>query len=29
MPICVYNNPWTTGVDMKPDFLARLARLTT
>ncbi len=27
VPICVYNNPWTTGVDMKPDFLARLARL--
>ncbi|HZP76087.1 MAG TPA: dihydrodipicolinate synthase family protein [Pseudolabrys sp.] len=27
LPICVYNNPWTTGVDMKPDFLARLAGL--
>jgi 4-hydroxy-tetrahydrodipicolinate synthase len=27
IPICVYNNPWTTGVDMKPDFLARLAKL--
>lgn len=27
IPICVYNNPWTTGVDMKPEFLARLARL--
>ena len=27
LPICVYNNPWTTGVDMKPDFLARLAEL--
>ena len=27
VPICVYNNPWTTGVDMKPDFLARLAKL--
>ena len=27
IPICVYNNPWTTGVDMKPDFLARLAQL--
>jgi 4-hydroxy-tetrahydrodipicolinate synthase len=27
VPICVYNNPWTTGVDMKPDFLARLAQL--
>ena len=25
VPICVYNNPWTTGVDMKPEFLARLA----
>lgn len=27
VPICVYNNPWTTGVDMKPDFLARLVQL--
>jgi 4-hydroxy-tetrahydrodipicolinate synthase len=27
VPICVYNNPWTTGIDMKPDFLARLATL--
>lgn len=27
IPICVYNNPWTTGVDMKPDFLARLTQL--
>jgi 4-hydroxy-tetrahydrodipicolinate synthase len=27
IPICVYNNPWTTGVDMKPEFLARLALL--
>ena len=27
LPICVYNNPWTTGVDMKPDFLARLTEL--
>jgi len=27
VPICVYNNPWTTGVDMKPDFLARIAKL--
>jgi 4-hydroxy-tetrahydrodipicolinate synthase len=26
LPICVYNNPWTTGVDMKPEFLARLAK---
>jgi 4-hydroxy-tetrahydrodipicolinate synthase len=24
IPICVYNNPWTTGVDMKPELLARL-----
>ena len=27
VPVCIYNNPWTTGVDMKPDFLARLASL--
>ena len=27
IPICVYNNPWTTGVDMKPEFLARLTEL--
>ena len=27
LPICVYNNPWTTGVDMKPEFLARLTAL--
>lgn len=27
LPICVYNNPWTTGVDMKPEFLARLITL--
>lgn len=27
LPVCVYNNPWTTGVDMKPEFLARLAKL--
>lgn len=27
LPICVYNNPWTTGVDMKPEFLSRLAEL--
>ena len=27
VPICVYNNPWTTGVDMKPEFLARLTEL--
>lgn len=29
IPICVYNNPWTTGVDMKPDFLARLTQFET
>jgi 4-hydroxy-tetrahydrodipicolinate synthase len=27
IPICVYNNPWTTGVDMKPELLVRLSRL--
>jgi len=27
IPICVYNNPWTTGVDMKPEFLARIVQL--
>jgi 4-hydroxy-tetrahydrodipicolinate synthase len=27
MPICVYNNPWTSGVDMKPEFLARLTEV--
>ena len=27
IPICVYNNPWTTGVDMKPEFLARVTAL--
>jgi 4-hydroxy-tetrahydrodipicolinate synthase len=27
IPICAYNNPWTTGVDMKPEFLARLTAL--
>ena len=27
VPICVYNNPWTTGVDMPPEFLAKLATL--
>jgi 4-hydroxy-tetrahydrodipicolinate synthase len=25
IPIMIYNNPWTTGVDMKPEQLARLA----
>jgi len=27
IPICVYNNPWFTGFDMKPEFLAELAKL--
>jgi 4-hydroxy-tetrahydrodipicolinate synthase len=27
IPICIYNNPWTTGVDMKPELLAKLTRL--
>lgn len=27
IPICVYNNPWTTGVDMKPEFLSRLTKV--
>lgn len=27
IPICIYNNPWTTGVDMKPEFIATLANL--
>jgi 4-hydroxy-tetrahydrodipicolinate synthase len=27
LPIMVYNNPWTTGVDMKPHFLARLNQI--
>jgi 4-hydroxy-tetrahydrodipicolinate synthase len=27
LPITVYNNPWTTGVDIKPPLLARLAEL--
>jgi len=27
IPMCAYNNPWTTGVDMKPDFIARVAEL--
>src|SRR5207253_986244 len=25
LPIMIYNNPWTTGVDMKPAQLARVA----
>jgi len=27
LPIMIYNNPWTSGVDMKPAQLARLAEL--
>lgn len=27
IPICIYNNPWTTGVDMKPELLAKLTQL--
>jgi 4-hydroxy-tetrahydrodipicolinate synthase len=27
IPICVYNNSWTTRVDMKPAFLAWLTEL--
>jgi 4-hydroxy-tetrahydrodipicolinate synthase len=27
IPITVYNNPWTTGVDIKPPLLARLAEI--
>jgi 4-hydroxy-tetrahydrodipicolinate synthase len=27
IPIAAYNNPWTTGVDMKPELIARLAQL--
>jgi 4-hydroxy-tetrahydrodipicolinate synthase len=26
VPIVVYNNPWTTGTDLKPDFLAKLIK---
>jgi 4-hydroxy-tetrahydrodipicolinate synthase len=26
IPLVIYNNPWTTGVDITPDLLARLAR---
>ncbi len=25
IPVCVYNNPWTTGVDLKPGLLKRIA----
>jgi 4-hydroxy-tetrahydrodipicolinate synthase len=27
IPITVYNNPWTTGVDIKPPLLVRLAEI--
>lgn len=27
LPVVVYNNPWTTGVDIKPPLLARLAEI--
>lgn len=27
IPVCVYNNPGTTGVDMKPPLLARMAEI--
>jgi len=27
IPITVYNNPWTTGVDIKPPLLARLSEI--
>jgi 4-hydroxy-tetrahydrodipicolinate synthase len=27
IPVCVYNNPGTTGVDMKPSLLARMAEI--
>lgn len=26
LPVCVYNNPWTTGTDISPAMLARLAK---
>jgi len=29
VPLGIYNNPTTTGTDMKPELLARLARLDT
>ena len=29
IPIMIYNNPFTTGVDMQPDLLARLAEFET
>jgi len=28
IPIVIYNNPWTTGVDMKPELVARLAEIS-
>jgi len=27
IPIMIYNNPWTTGVDIKPELVARLAKI--
>ncbi|MDP6706368.1 MAG: dihydrodipicolinate synthase family protein [Alphaproteobacteria bacterium] len=27
VPVCLYNNPWTTGIDMKPPLVARLAEI--
>ena len=27
IPIIIYNNPWTTGVDIKPPLVARLAEI--
>jgi 4-hydroxy-tetrahydrodipicolinate synthase len=27
IPIMLYNNPWTSKIDMKPDFIAKLAEI--
>lgn len=27
LPVVIYNNPWTTGVDIKPPLVARLAEI--
>lgn len=27
IPLGIYNNPWTTGIDMKPDLIARIAQI--
>ena len=27
IPVGIYNNPWTTGVDMKPALIARIAEI--